>query len=269
MTLMKFCRIGDGRTISYREQGTGPVLVMLHGWGMSSNIFSNFMHFLTEEYRMLAPDLRGHGRSDPGTGYSLENLAGDVEEWLDAMHITEFYLLGWSLGGMVALELVEHLKNRPAKLILLSTTPCFVRQQTWTAGQPRAQVKILARQFRRDSHAALDSFFISQFDGDGFDGEQMFSLRRELLDISLLPGKDAGLGGLDTLMHADLRHRLGSDIPTLVMHGDRDAIIPAAAGKYLSTHLPDAQWLELEHTGHAPFISHPQRCADAIRSFLQ
>lgn len=269
MTVMKFCRLRDGRSISYLEQGSGPVLVLLHGWGMSSAVFAPIMGALSGCFRVLAPDLRGHGRSAPGPGYRLEDLAGDIEEWLETVQITDCCLFGWSLGGMVALDLAERLGDRLTRLILVSTTPCFVERESWKAGQPEAQVKILARQFRRDPRQAMQDFFLRQFDGEDIDEEKLLIFRRTLLDSSPLPTKEAGLGCLDTLCRTDLRHRGGVDVPTLVVHGTGDSIIPVAAGKYLSAYLPNAQWVALDRTGHAPFISRSEQCGALIRTFLR
>ncbi|ABA88908.1 O-methylpimelyl-(acyl carrier protein) methylesterase [Syntrophotalea carbinolica DSM 2380] len=265
---MKFCRLGDGRTISYREQGQGPVVVMLHGWGMSSSVFLPLMQNLSDSFRILAPDLPGHGHSEPGSGYDLPQLAADMEEWLGIIGITDSYLLGWSLGGMVALELLEHLGGRLKKLILISTSPCFVQRDTWKSGQPATQLKVLGRQFSRDSQAALHDFFARQFAGEDLDDHEILNLRHALLDSSPPPTKAAALGGLDTLGRSDLRRRCWPRVPALVIHGACDAIIPVDAGRYLSRHLPDARWVELEHVGHAPFVTRTGQCAALFKDFL-
>lgn len=268
MTIMRFCRLGDGRTVSYREQGKGPIVVMLHGWGMSSAVFQSLMQPLAASFRILAPDLRGHGRSDPGPGYQLNHLASDVEEWLGTVGAGEICLLGWSLGGLVALELVERLGARVKKLVLMSTTPCFVQHDSWSAGQPAAQVKILARQFRRDPDKTLQTFFMQQFDGEHLDDETLLGHKREILDACPPPGKDAALGGLDTLLNADLLGCTWQSVPSLVLHGECDTVIPPSAGKYLAQHLPDAQYVQLDQVGHAPLISQPDYCARVIEDFL-
>lgn len=268
MTTIKFCRLGDGRTISYREQGQGPVVVMLHGWGMSSSIFLPLMQNLSDSFRILAPDLPGHGHSDPGPDYDLPRSAADMEEWLGIIGITDFCLLGWSLGGMIALELFEQLGDRLKKLILISTSPCFVQRDTWMSGQPATQVKVLGRQVRRDPEAALHDFFARQFAGEDLDDHEILMLKRALLDSSPLPVKAAALGGLDTLCRADLRCRSWRTVPALVIHGGCDTITPADAGRYLSRHLPDARWVELDHVGHAPFVTRTEQCAALFKEFL-
>jgi pimeloyl-[acyl-carrier protein] methyl ester esterase len=235
---------------------------------MSSAVFQSLMRPLAASFRILAPDLRGHGRSDPGPGYQLKHLASDVEEWLGTVDAKEICLLGWSLGGLVALELVERLGVRVHKLVLMSTTPCFVQREAWLAGQPAAQVKVLARQFKRDPLKTVESFFMQQFDGEDLDDVTLQAHKREILDACPVPGKEAALGGLDTLLNADLTGCTWQRVPSLVLHGECDTIIPPSAGRYLAQHLPDAQYVQLDKIGHAPLISQPDYCARVIKDFL-
>lgn len=269
MTIMRFCRLGDGRTVSYREQGQGPTVVMLHGWGMSSAVFQSLMQPLAASFRILAPDLRGHGRSDPGPGYQLDQLVSDVDEWLGIVGAEDIYLLGWSLGGMVSLKLVERLGTRVKKLVLMSSTPCFVQRDSWLSGQPAAQVKILARQFSRDPHKTLETFFRQQFTGEDIDDVTFLDHKREILDACPYPNKDAALGCLDTLRNTDLVGCKCQNIPSLVLHGECDSVIPSSAGRYLAQHLPDSHYVQLDRVGHAPLISQPDYCAMVIKDFLK
>lgn len=268
MTITRFCRITDGRTVSYREQGAGPVLVMLHGWGMSSAVFKPFMDRLAPSCRVLAPDLCGHGNSDGGSEYDLKHFAADIEEWLSLVDVEDFSLFGWSLGGMVALELANRLEDRVRKLVLVSTTPCFVQKETWENGQPAAQLKILARQFRRNPGATMEGFFKQQFDGEGLTEQNIQTLLKDIPGGIPVPCEEAALGGLETLARADLRKFSPPEVPALVMHGAVDTIIPAAAGEYLAGKLTDAQWILFGGRGHAPFLSIPEQCASLVLDFL-
>jgi pimeloyl-[acyl-carrier protein] methyl ester esterase len=268
MIIHKFCRLDDGRSVSYRVGGDGPVLVLLHGWGMSSLVFAPLMQRLSRCRRIIAPDLRGHGHSHGGPGYALGDFAADIEQCLNLAGVEEIALLGWSLGGMVALEMVERLGERLKKLILISTTPCFVQRDGWPHGQPASRVNALSRRFRRDPAAALEGFFLQQFDGETKQGSLVQTCKHELFDLAPLPLASAGLGGLSTLCDADLRELSPRCLPTLIMHGRCDAIIPPAAGEYLARRLPEAQWKLLDGVGHAPFIGRPDFCADILADFL-
>ena len=144
----------------------------------------------------------------------------------------------------------------------------FCTARFLVVGQPAAQVKILARQYRRDPHKTLESFFIQQFDGEGLDDEDLQAHKREILYACPAPGKDAALGGLDTLLNADLLGCTWQNVPSLVLHGECDTVIPPSAGRYLAEHLPDAHYVQLDQVGHAPLISQPDHCAMVIKEFL-
>ena len=88
----------DGRLFAWRELGVGQPLVLLHGWSMSSAVFNEALDRLATHFRVLAPDLRGHGHSAPGPDYALSSLAADVSAWCDALQVGPVNPPGWSLG---------------------------------------------------------------------------------------------------------------------------------------------------------------------------
>lgn len=266
---MKFCRLPDGRRVTWREAGHGHALVMLHGWGVSSAVFDPVMAALSDRFRVLAPDLRGHGRSDPGQGYALDDLARDLELWLDLLGLSNMALLGWSLGGMVALRLEKILAARVARLILVATTPCFVRRDGWPTGQPAARVRALARQYRQQGRATLQNFFASQFHAEEVVPGKVRAWMTDLLPEGLAPCAQAALETLTTLRTADLRKDLApAGCPALVVHGERDVIIPPAAGRYLAAHRKNSCFSLVPEAGHAPFLSRPDATLSCWREFL-
>ena len=104
---MKFYPLADGRKLAYREAGTGRPLVLLHGWAMSSAVFQELMPLLADRFRVLAPDLPGNGQSDPDFEFNHNSIASDIEQWLTSLDVDTVDLVGWSLGGQVALNLAK------------------------------------------------------------------------------------------------------------------------------------------------------------------
>lgn len=266
---MKQWRCKDGRILSYAEAGSGSPLVLLHGWGMSSAVFNEALLELSDEFRVLAPDLPGHGSSTAASDYSLEALADDLLEWLAGLDLSDIRLLGWSLGGQIALRLAAGAEQRLSRLLLVSTTPRFVADAEWPNGLPDGQVRIMARGLRRRFAATLDDFFAQQFGADEL-SDQRRQLLQQVAPAVWPPQPEAALAALETLRRSDLRDRLAAlVVPTLVLHGEQDAIIPPAAGRYLAGQLPQARLQILPGLGHAPFLSRPQDSFQLWREFCR
>jgi pimeloyl-[acyl-carrier protein] methyl ester esterase len=269
---MKTLLLADGRRLAYREAGSGRPLILLHGWAMSSAVFSEALPDLAADFRVLAPDLRGHGASDPGNGYTLEDFADDLCQWLAGLGIDGFDLLGWSLGGQVALRLAGLLGERVGHLLLVAATPRFVAEEGWTAGLPAVQVKAMARGLKRRYPETLDDFFVRQFSTGEISADSLERIRGFAAPGAgdVLPAAETALAALETLQTGDLRRGLaGIRVPTLVVHGERDEIIPPEAGRYLAAHLPQGRFVCLADTGHAPFLSRPERCIALWREFCR
>lgn len=266
---MKSLRLTDGRRLSFRELGCGPPLVLLHGWAMSSAVYGEITERLRQHHRLLVPDLRGHGQSDTGDGYGLEQFAADLDEWMTLLGIETANLFGWSLGGQIALALQRMAPSRVRRLGLIGSTPCFVSGEDWEHGLPRAQVMAMARNVKRDYLKTMAEFFDLQFAGEQLPAERY----REVIDFAVrqgsLPQQPVALAALETLRRGDLRPWLADvDCPVLVMHGEQDRICPVGAGAYLADHIPGATFAALPGAGHAPFMSRVPEVADLWRNFL-
>lgn len=259
----------DGRKLTFRQEGEGPVIVLLHGWAMSSAVFSEIMTLLAADFRVLAPDLRGHGYSDEGSGYALVDFAEDLRDWL-ATFERPVDLFGWSLGGQVAMRVQQLEPAFVNRLGLISSTPRFVSTPEWSSGLPQGQVLAMLRQLKRHYRQAMNDFFDLQFAGEDLSPRRY----REVVDFAVrqgrLPDPDVAESTLKTLYRGNLCPELSHiQCPTYVMHGERDMICPAGAGRALAGKIPHARLEMLSGIGHAPFLSDPEKVAHHWRVFLQ
>ncbi|ASA24164.1 alpha/beta fold hydrolase [Paenibacillus donghaensis] len=113
----------EGSNLCYSDQGSGDVIVLLHGFCGSAEYWEHVVPFLSGSYRVIAPDLRGHGSSDAPLGaYSIEQMADDVVTLLDALEVQEAIVLGHSLGGYITLSLVQRYASRLKGFGLIHST---------------------------------------------------------------------------------------------------------------------------------------------------
>lgn len=246
------------------QRGSGPDLVLLHGWGLHSGLFEPVVDALAAHYQLHLVDLPGHGRSSmPECEYTLANIAALIAEAVPA----NATWLGWSLGGRIALTAAAN-DHAISKLILVGANPCFVQRPDWPHAMPEAELAQFATSLRDDYRATLRRFVAVQSRGSERGREELRRLRETLFDHGE-PAAEALAAGLQLLGDADLRPQLAAiKQPTLILHGERDTLAPLAAAEYTAAEMPNAKLVCIVGAGHAPFISHPQAFISAIKEFV-
>ena len=258
----------DGRSLTWYEIGQGRPLVLLHGWCMSAAVFNEVAAALSADFRLLIPDLPGHGESCPAPQNDLAGIANDLSHWLSAVEQTPVALGGWSLGGMLALEIASQNMLPVERLVLIATTPRFTVHEDWRFGLPSVQVRALSRNLERRFEATLGDFFSLAFAGEAIAKERLRTVRRFAVHQSPLPDRSVALGLLKVLASQDQREILAQiHQPVLVIHGEIDQIAPVAAGRCLAAMLPHGSLAEFSGVGHGPFLSQPQAAVAKIREF--
>jgi len=265
---MPFLETADTVAIHYEEEGSGFPLVFVHGWAMSGEVWT-FQKPLAERFRLITVDLRGHGKSSTATGYAFADFAADLAALCDHLGLERFALAGWSLGAQVALEAVPLLGDRVAALVLVAGTPKFTAGDGWPHGLPAMEARGLGLRLKRAYDATLGEFFRQMFTEGELTPHQYQRIVREVVIPRPLPDPGAVQAALATLAGGDHRQILSSmAAPTLVIHGDRDAICPPGAGRFLADTIPGARFLSLAGVGHAPFLSRPGIFNGEVGRFL-
>jgi pimeloyl-[acyl-carrier protein] methyl ester esterase len=239
-------------------------LVLLHGWGLNSRVWENLQAALSPDLRVIAADLPGHGGTSPLASGSLDALTC----WLSARFPGPVNVLGWSLGGMVALQWATRFPHQVQRLVLVSSTPRFSAAPGWDSGIQPEVLKQFAQGLRDDFDGTLKRFLSLQTQGDETAREATRRLRESLL-AAPRPDGAALQDGLDILLNADLRDTLARiACPALVLHGGRDALTPFRAGKWMAENLPDARLHHWPGSAHTPFLTHADEFARLVREFL-
>jgi pimeloyl-[acyl-carrier protein] methyl ester esterase len=221
---------------------------------------------LTPHLRVTRVDLPGHGRSrEVPMPASLAELTLQVM----ARIAPGAALLGWSLGGLVALEAALEMPQRMRGLILANSTPRFVATDDWSCAMPPETLREFAGGLAIDYQETLRRFLSLQVRGD----ESARASLRQLRDSLFAHGEPdtASLAmGLEILKDSDLRLKLRDvSIPTLVLAGGYDRLTPADASEYMAERIPGARLEVFPKSAHAPFLSHPDEFAAALLGFVQ
>ena len=230
----------DGTEIYYKDWGTGQPVVFSHGWPLSADAWEDQMFFLAERgYRCIAHDRRGHGRSSqPWAGNDMDTYADDLAALVEALDLKEAIHVGHSTGGgEVARYIGRHGTGRVAKAVLVSSIPpLMLKTEANPGGTPmeafdqiRAGVLADRAQFWKD--------LSMPFYGYNRTGAKVSEGVRESFWLQgMMCGLPAAYFCIKVFSETDLTEDLKSfDVPTLIMHGDDDQIVPISASALLSS----------------------------------
>lgn len=241
---------------------TSP-LVFLHGWGLHGGIWADVLARVNY-IPCLAPDLPGYGATPPVTPYTAETLADSLAADMPPGCV----VVGWSLGGMVALAWAARRPEQVKALVLVGTTPVFVNRDDWTQGLEPKVLDGFARDLVQDYRATLMRFLALQARG-GEAARAVIGRMRALLFERGEPDPGVLAAGLELLRTVDLRQQAEKlRCSTLVVHGGHDTLCPLTAGRWLAEHLPHARLALNARAAHAPFLSHPGWFDATLAAFL-
>ncbi len=240
-----------------------PALVLVHGWGMHGGVWADLAARLDGAFEISAPDWPGHGDAP---GIFPGEFAAAVDD-LAAHAPARCAVAGWSLGGQLALEWARRYPQQVSHLLLIATTPVFVTRPDWPHGMTAAAVRDFAAAIVRDPAAMLQRFLLLQAQGDAR-ARAVARVLQAVLAAKAAPAAAILARALYWLEQNDLRAHLGEiSQPALVLHGERDAITPPAAGAWLAQHLPRGRLAVIEGAAHAPFVSDADRVCALIMDF--
>ena len=235
--------------------GAGDPIVLIHGWGFNSSIMRPLAESLAANYAVTLIDL-------PGFGNSQNSIAVSLDEWLALLIACippRAVILGWSLGGLLALKLAQALKDC-AGLMLLASSPCFVRDVGWPA-LDLAELMQFKSYLKTDSANALRRFAYWQSGGRGF-------YRALLAYLDQRASYETLFAGLTILESTDLR-ALCSDlrVPIQCVLGASDVVVPAMLSHALEDLMPQAKVRVIESC-HAGCVLKTEALVPIIREFI-
>jgi pimeloyl-ACP methyl ester carboxylesterase len=255
--------------------GTGRPVVLIHGWPLSAQAWAPQVSVLRAAgYRVVAYDRRGFGRSDkPESAYDYNVLADDLQRVLDQCELQDVTLVGFSMGGgEVARYISRHGEARLHSVVFASAVPPYLLQ---SADNPDGPLRPEAAQKSKNALEQDRSAFFEHFTQDFFSANGVLQVtelqRSEAVALCLQSAQHAALACMDAFGTTDFREDLKKvKVPTLVIHGDADAIVPIE-GSGLRTHsaIAHSQLVRVSGAPHGLNVSHAQAFNDALLSFLR
>ena len=266
-----------GHDVAYRLMGEGETILLIHGMAGSSATWRHVMPDLAEHHRVLAPDLPGHGESaKPAGDYSLGAYASGLRDLLTTLDIGRVTVVGQSLGGGVAMQLAYQHPELCERLVLVSSGG-LGREVSWllrALSAPGAELvlKVAAPSFVRDGGDSVRRWL-----GDhGIRANRLDEMWRAYSSLGDADTRQAFLRTLRSVVDpggqsvsAHDRLYLASAIPTMIIWGDHDPIIPVAHAEAAHEAMPDSRVEILHGVGHFPQVEDPRRFVALLLDFMR
>jgi len=253
--------------LDFDDDGPGPVVVLLHGFPFDRTMWSHQQSTVGAIYRVIAPDLRGHGTSAAPDGiYTVDEMADDVIETLDGLHLTGPVVFGGlSMGGYLVLSIAARYPDRVKGLMLMNTRAA--------ADSPEAAKarEVLARQVEAEGNAeAVVSTMLPRYFARSTFEHQPHLIARMHHQMARTPAR-AVAGTLRGLARRPDRTGLLPSItaPTLVLASRDDQLIPFEESEAMARSLPSARLVAIEGAGHVTPLENPKATNAAILAFLE
>ena len=266
----------DGTQIYYKDWGAGQPVVFSHGWPLNSDSWEAQMIFLAAQgYRCIAHDRRGHGRSSqPWHGNDMDTYADDLAELMETLDLQEVFLIGFSAGGgEVARYIGRHGTQRVAKIAIIAAVPPF---RLKTAANPDGEPKEKFDKTRAGSIADRSPFYRDIASGPFFGATRPGStVSQGTIDSFWLQGMQAGAQNtfdcIKAFSETDFTEDLKKfDVPTLIIHGDDDQIVPIGSTSLRSAKLVKNATLKV-YAGapHGLAYTHKEQLNADLLAFLR
>lgn len=254
-----------GIELAYTDKGCGPVVVFLHGFPFDRSMWRGQVEKLSDSFRVIAPDFRGHGETTVTAAPStMEDLAEEIAALLDELNIPRAVICGLSMGGYVAFALYRAHPERVRALVLADT-----RAQADTEDARRTREENARRALAEGMQPIVDAMLPKLLSARTRESEPevVARVRKMMLGVNA-EGAAAALRGMALRRdQTDILSKI--DVPTLVIVGSEDAVTPPSEAETLHERIEGSRLVVVEGAGHVSNIERPEEFDRALAEFLE
>ncbi len=263
---MPYLEVSDGSKLYYVDWGSGRPVVFLHGRGGSLELYSYQAAELSDDFRVLAYDARGHGNSDkPNSAYSHDEYARDLKDFISALGIDSVNLIGASTGGFVIQRYAMlYGLDCVSSITLISSTPVFAARPDFPHAYSLESFDAIKAKLKSDYPLA-----VMEFNRFLFHKEPSAETLSWIFSLSMRTPLSVLLKTLDANIVMDYRSVLPAlDKPVFIIHGRNDKLCPFEAARFMSERIPNSQLEPFENSGHCPYIEEQQKMNMVLKKFI-
>jgi len=272
---MSYIRTGDNTLLYYKDWGSGTPVILIHGWPLSADSWDDQAMAIAEAgHRAIVYDRRGFGRSSqPWSGYDYDTLSDDLAAIVKQTGAEDAVVVGFSMGGgEVARYMSRHGGASLSKAVLVSSVlPYRLKTADNPGGTEQSVFDATAAALREDRAAFFTDFFTRFFAGEGDTHEASEETRRWAHGLAMQASLRATLECARSFSSTDFRGDLTAfTVPTLVIHGTADAVVPiGASSRPTSLGIADASLIEYGGAPHGLFATEKQRLSRDLIDFIE
>ncbi|MBY6351521.1 alpha/beta fold hydrolase [Rhodococcoides corynebacterioides] len=260
--------------LHYQDRGEGAPVVLIHGWPLNGRSWeAQITSLLDAGHRVVTYDRRGFGSSSqPESGYDYDTFAADLSVLLETLDLRDATLVGFSMGGgEVVRYLAKYGSERVSKAVLAGAVPPYLykTEDNPDGGLDDETIQGFLGGVENDRNAFIDGFATNFYSANG-ELKVSEETRQYAVDMAAEASTTAMLGCVKAFSYTDFRDDLPKiDVPTLVIHGDADAIVPfEVSGKRSHEAIADSSLVLIEGGPHGFNASHPEEFDAALLEFL-
>ncbi|OGT51136.1 MAG: hypothetical protein A3E84_04825 [Gammaproteobacteria bacterium RIFCSPHIGHO2_12_FULL_42_13] len=251
----------------YEQHGKGPDLVLIGGLSSDHQVWRSPLRIFSQHFRVLIFDNRGAGRSStPDYPYTIEMMANDTIELMDALHIEKAHILGHSMGGGIAMQMALLAPKKINKLIVVSSRPCI--------GEPARMYFAMREKLKKQniSEGLLAEYMMPILFGEKFLSNQ--ANVKGFAQWTVRNPNPQSMIGYHHQLHASSTRDISGELhnisaETLLVNGTEDALVPYLYAQNLAKKFQRGKLVTLPECGHMPHVEYPEKLAEVVMEFIQ